>query len=146
MVAATPRWVRAILEWRWTWSVIRLGLAGSYLIGGMTKLLNFQAAIAEQTRFGLEPAVLWATLAVVVETGGSALLIAGRAVWLAGGALGVLTAIAILVANNFWAMEGDARFMAMNAFFEHLGLIAGLALAAKVAASEEAVRREKPIR
>jgi len=50
----------------------------------------------------------------------------------------------MLVANNFWAMEGQARFLAMNSFFEHLGLIAGLALAAKMAAST--ARREDPIR
>jgi uncharacterized membrane protein YphA (DoxX/SURF4 family) len=34
----------------------------------------------------------------------------------------------MLKANNFWAMDGQARFLAVNAFFEHLGLIAGLVL------------------
>jgi len=35
---------------------------------------------------------------------------------------------AMLTANNFWAMTGHNRFMALNAFFEHLGLIAGFVL------------------
>jgi len=49
-------------------------------------------------------------------------------VWLGAGGLGVLTAVAMLTANNFWAMTGHERFMAWNAFFEHLGLIAGFLL------------------
>ena len=48
--------------------------------------------------------------------------------WLGAGGLGVLTAVARLTANYFWAKTGHDRFLAMNAFFEHLGLIAGLVL------------------
>jgi hypothetical protein len=33
--------------------------------------------------------------------------------------LGVPMAIAVLVANNFWAMTGHDRFAAVNGFFEH---------------------------
>jgi uncharacterized membrane protein YphA (DoxX/SURF4 family) len=47
---------------------------------------------------------------------------------LGAGALGVLTAVAMVVANDFWTMTGHDRFMALNSFFEHLGLIAGLVL------------------
>ena len=42
----------------------------------------------------------------------------------------MLTAVAMRTANNFWALTGHDRFMALNAFFEHLGLIAGFALIA----------------
>ena len=63
------------------------------------------------------------------EIGGSVLVIFGRWAWLGAGGLGVLTAIAMLTANNFWALTGHDRFMAVNRFFEHLGLIAGLILA-----------------
>ena len=78
--------------------------------------------------FGLRPGWLWAALAIAVEIGGSALVVAGRWVWLGAGGLGVLTAVAMLAANNFWALSGHDRFMALNSFFEHLGLIAGLVL------------------
>jgi uncharacterized membrane protein YphA (DoxX/SURF4 family) len=37
----------------------------------------------------------------VVEIGGSVLEMAGRLVWLGAGGLGVLNAVAILVANDF---------------------------------------------
>ena len=139
-----PPWVGAILGWRATWFLARLALSSAYVIGGVDKAIDFPGAVAEQAHFGLEPAWAWAIVTIVVELGGSLLLIWGRLVWLAAGALAVLTATAMLVANNFWTMEGQARFMAMNSFFEHLGLIAAFALAAMVTA--DTGRREDPIR
>ena len=137
-----PRWVDAILEWRWTWPLARLALVSAFLLGGLTKLLDPSGAIAEQAHFGLHPAWLWAWLTIVVELGGSLLIIWGRLVWLSAGALGVLTAIATFVANDFWRMEGDARFAAMNSFFEHVGLIAGLVLVAVLAARRADAARD----
>jgi uncharacterized membrane protein YphA (DoxX/SURF4 family) len=126
--ADTPHWVSAVLAWRWTWLAARVGLVSAFLIGGETKLLDFTAAIAEQEHFGLHPGWLWASLAILVELGGSLLVISGRFVWLGAGGLGVLTAVAMLTANDFWTMTGHERFMGMNSFFEHLGLTAGLIL------------------
>ena len=127
---ATPRWIDAILRWNWTVVLARLALASPYLIGGLDKAIDFPAAVAEQAHFGLQPAWAWAIMTIVVELGGSLLLIGGRLVWLAAGGLGVLTGIAALVANNFWTMQGPERFAATHAFFEHLALVGGLALAA----------------
>jgi uncharacterized membrane protein YphA (DoxX/SURF4 family) len=132
--ADTPCWTVAILASPRLLPVARIGLASAYLIGGVQKLVDFQGAVAEQAHFGLQPAWLWATAAITVELAGSALVIVGRWVWLGAGGLGVLTAVAMLTANNFWAMTGHDRFMALNAFFEHLGLIAGFILVSVVAA------------
>jgi uncharacterized membrane protein YphA (DoxX/SURF4 family) len=129
----TPRWIDAILSWPLLLPVARLALASAYLIGGVQKLVDFPGAVAEQAHFGLQPAWLWATAAITVELVGSALVIVGRWVWLGAGSLGVLTAVAMLTANSFWAMTGHDRFMALNAFFEHLGLIAGLVLVSVMA-------------
>jgi len=125
----TPRWIAAILSWPWLLPAARIALVSAFLIGGIAKLLDFQGAIAEQEHFGLRPAPLWTTAAIIVELGGSALVIFGRWVWLGAGALGVLTAVARFTSNDFWDKAGHERFMALNAFFEHLGLIAGLVLA-----------------
>jgi uncharacterized membrane protein YphA (DoxX/SURF4 family) len=122
----TPRWIAAILSSPWLLLVSRVALVSAFLIGGIQKFVDFPGAIAEQAHFDLEPAWLWAGAAVVVEICGSALVIFGRWVWLGAGGLGVLTAVAMLEANDFWAKTGHDRFMAVNAFFEHLGLIAGL--------------------
>jgi uncharacterized membrane protein YphA (DoxX/SURF4 family) len=124
----TPRAIALILAGPWLLPLARIALVSAFLIGGIQKLIDFPGAIAEQAHFGLQPAWLWAAAAVVVELGGSALIIFERWVWLSAGALGVLTAIAMFVANDFWARTGGDRFIAMNAFFEHLGLIAGLVL------------------
>ena len=130
----TPRWIGAILARPWLLPVARVGLTSAYLIGGVQKLADFPGAVAEQAHFGLQPAWLWATAAITVELAGSALVIVGRRVWLGAGGLGVLTAVAMLTANSFWTMTGHDRFMALNAFFEHLGLIAGLVLVAVLSA------------
>ena len=129
-----PSWIGAILAWRGTGLLARIALTSAYLLGGIVKLADFPAAIAEQEHFGLYPGMVWAALAILVELGGSALVISGRLVWLGAGALGVLTAIASFLANNFWALQGPERVMAMNSFFEHIGLIAGFVLAALMAA------------
>jgi hypothetical protein len=36
------------------------------------------------------------------------------------------------VAKNFWTMQGPARFVAMNGLLQHIGLIRGIALAARL--------------
>ena len=124
----TPRWIDGILCSPGLVPILRAALVSAFLIGGIQKFVDFPGAIAEQAHFGLQPAWLWAAAAVIVEIGGSVLVIFGRWVWLGAGGLGVLTAIAMLTANNFWAMTGHDRFIALNTFFEHLGLIAGLIL------------------
>ncbi|MGJ5178116.1 DoxX family protein [Bradyrhizobium oligotrophicum] len=124
----TPRPIAGVLDWPLLWPLARLALVSAYLIGGVQKLTDFPSAIAEQAHFGLQPAWLWAAAAIAVELIGSLLVIVNRLVWLGAGALGVLTSVAMLTANDFWHMDGHDRFMALNAFFEHLGLIAGLVL------------------
>jgi uncharacterized membrane protein YphA (DoxX/SURF4 family) len=128
----TPRIVDGILDWRGTWFLARLALVGAYLLGGIVKLADFPGAVAEQAHFGMHPAALFAALTILVELVGPALILLDRLAWLGAGMLGVFTLFAALVANAFWTMEGQERFMATNAFFEHLGLIGGFALVAIV--------------
>ena len=135
--AHTPRFVGAILDWRWTGFLARLALVGAYLLGGIVKASDWTAAVAEQTHFGMSPPALWAALTIVVEIVGPLLILSGRLVWLGAGMLGIFTLFAAITANAFWAMPaGQERFMAANAFFEHLGLIGGFVLAAVVAEIE----------
>ena len=138
-----PHWVDAILYWRWTWLAARIGLTSAYFLGGLTKLFDFPGAVAEQEHFGLYPGWLLAALTILVELTGPILIVLGRFVWLGAGALGVLTAVAMIAANNFWAMQGPARFVAVNSFFEHIGLIAGCVMAAFIAEHERRDQRLK---
>lgn len=52
----------------------------------------------------------------------------------------MLTFVAMLTANAFWLSTGHDRFMAMNAFFEHLGLIGGLVILSICAAEKPSHR------
>jgi len=128
-----PRWIGAILNWPATSILARVALTAAYLVGGITKLFDFSGAMAEQQRFGLHPAWLWAALAVLVEVVAPVLIISGRLVWLGAGAIAVETAIITLVVNDFWNLEGHARFLSMSAFLEHWGIIGGCVLAAVLA-------------
>jgi uncharacterized membrane protein YphA (DoxX/SURF4 family) len=125
-----PSFVSAILDSRTAFFPARILLVGAYLEGGVTKLFNFQAAIAEQAHFGMQSPALWAALTIAVELIGSLLILADRFVWLGAGMLGVFTALAAIKANAFWTMTGVDRFTATNAFFEHLGLVGGFVLVA----------------
>ncbi|KQM13369.1 DoxX family protein [Novosphingobium sp. Leaf2] len=133
-----PRLVDAILDWRWTGFIARLALCGAYLLGGIVKASDWQAAVAEQAHFGMHPPMVWAALTIAIEITGPLLILSGRLVWLGAGMLGIFTLLAAITANAFWTMPaGQERFMATNAFFEHLGLIGGFVLAALVAEGEQ---------
>lgn len=134
---ATPRpgnpyWIATLLSFPWVAPFLRVALVSAYLVGGVDKLTHFQNAILEQEHFGLHPGWLWAAVTIGVELGGSLCVIANRWLWLGAGGLGILTAVAMLVANDFWNLAGQAHFMALNSFFEHLGLIAALVMATQL--------------
>lgn len=127
-IVDNPSWVAALLRQAWVMPLVRICLVSAYLIGGVTKLLHFDAAIAEQEHFGLHPGWLWASCATFVEIAGSLCAIFNRFTWLGAGGLACLTCVAMFVANDFWNLQGTARFIALNSFFEHLGLVAALAM------------------
>ncbi|HEX7856171.1 MAG TPA: DoxX family protein [Sphingobium sp.] len=131
-VSTPPRLVENILQWRGTGHFARLALVGAYLQGGLIKLSDFPGAVAEQAHFGMTPPAFWAVVTIIVELVGAAMVLTRRWRWLGAGMLGVFTGLAALTANAFWTMPmGPERSMAMNAFFEHIGLIGGFVLVAQ---------------
>lgn len=112
---------------RW---VALLGLCAAYLQGGLQKLLDVPAAIAETAGFGLAPAAPITVATLVLELGASVLILSGRLRWLGALLLAVFTLMATGLANRFWDAAGAQRFMLANAFFEHLGLVGGFLLVA----------------
>lgn len=138
-----PVWVDTILDWKWTWLIARTAMVGLFVVSGVMKLLNFGQAKVEMEVFGLHPSAFWAGLTISVQLVASALIIAGRFVWLGAGALAVFTALTAFLAYAFWTMLGEARFMAMNSFLEHFALIGGFIMTALIAehAKREGRRR-----
>ena len=108
-----------------------LGLCAAYLQGGLNKLLDFPGAIAEAEHFGLPLPVVTAALTIALELVASAMILTGRLRWLGALALGVFTLAATGIALRYWELPpGQPRFMAANAFYEHLGLAGAFLLVA----------------
>lgn len=117
-----------------------LALCGAYLQGALTKALDFPGAVAEMQHFGLTPAAPFAVAVILLEIGAPLMILTGRGRWLGALALAAFTLMASGLANRFWEMAGPERFMAANAFFEHLGLAGAFVLVA----CSDLSRRSRP--
>ena len=107
-----------------------LGLCAAYLQGGLVKLFDFGAAVAETQGFGIPFAGAATAATIVTELAGSALILTGFWRWLGALWLAGFTLFATFMANRFWEIQPPQRFMVENSFFEHLGLIGGFLLVA----------------
>lgn len=108
-----------------------LALCAAYLQGGLTKLFDFNGAMAEMQHFGLQPAMPFAVAVIATELLASILILSGRARWFGALWLGGFTLASTFLANRFWEIAAQPdRFMMTNAFFEHLGLCGGFLLVA----------------
>jgi uncharacterized membrane protein YphA (DoxX/SURF4 family) len=114
----------------WWQRLALLGLCSAYLQGGLVKALDLPGAAAEMAHFGLQPPMPFALATIALELGASALILSGRWRWLGALALAAFTLAATFMANRFWQAAGPERFMLMNGFFEHLGLVGGFILVA----------------
>jgi uncharacterized membrane protein YphA (DoxX/SURF4 family) len=112
---------------RW---IALLALCSAYLQGGLTKVLDFQGALAEMEHFGLAPAPFFASATIALELGASLAILAGWHRWLAALALAGFTLAASFIANRFWEVPEPQQVATTNAFFEHMGLVGGFVLVA----------------
>ncbi|MCY1666365.1 DoxX family protein [Rhizobium sp. SL86] len=100
-----------------------LALCSAYIQGLLVKIFDFAGAQAEMTHFGLLPAPLFAIGVIIFELLMSALVLSGVYRRPAALALAGFTLAATFIALRFWELPaGMERGMAMNGFFEHLGL------------------------
>jgi uncharacterized membrane protein YphA (DoxX/SURF4 family) len=124
--SVSARFTTPLVHW-----IALLGLCAAYLQGGLVKATDFNGAIAEMEHFGLTPAAPMAVTVIALELGASVMILTGFYRWLGALALGGFTLMATLIALRFWELPaGHERFMAANAFFEHLGLVGGFLLVA----------------
>jgi uncharacterized membrane protein YphA (DoxX/SURF4 family) len=112
---------------RW---IALLGLCAAYLQGGIVKLTDISGAVAEMNHFGVLPAMPFAIAVIALELVASVAILTGYGRWLGALALGAFTVAASLMANRYWELGSAARFVAENAFYEHLGLSGGFLLVA----------------
>jgi transmembrane protein len=110
--------------------LLRAGLCVAYIYSGVSKLSDFQGAIAEQAQLGISPPTLFAGATIATQLVGSALILFARGIPAALGAalLAGFTVVATPLGHPFWDETGFERYADLNAFVEHFGLIAGFAL------------------
>ncbi|KQR72996.1 DoxX family protein [Rhizobium sp. Leaf341] len=106
-----------------TRTVSLLALCAAYIQGPLTKISDFNGALAEMEHFGLHPTAFFAVAVITFELAASAMVVSGFMRWAAALALAGFTLMATFIALRFWDMApGMDRMMATNAFFEHVGL------------------------
>jgi uncharacterized membrane protein YphA (DoxX/SURF4 family) len=125
-----PRLIERLLDLPAVAWVARLALASPFLVSGLVKLLDFAGAVEEVAGLGLRPPAPFAVMVILAQLGGSALFMTRRYCWLGAGVLAGFTVLATLLAHPFWAFEGPDRGRQTAAFFEHLAIVGGFAMAA----------------
>jgi uncharacterized membrane protein YphA (DoxX/SURF4 family) len=123
--------IGVLLQTRWLFYLGAAALTSVFWWSGLTKMWNFTEAQAEMAHFGLKPPGVFALMTIVLQLGGSALVIVGkRWAWLGAGALALFTLATIPLAHDFWHMEGPMAFLEKTMVQEHVSVIGGLILAA----------------
>lgn len=124
-----------------TKTVSLLALCAAYIQGPLTKIFDFNGAMAEMEHFGLHPAAGFAVAVILFELVASAMVVSGLLRWLGALALAGFTLLATLIALRFWEMApGMDRMMATNAFFEHIGLAGAFVIVAALDLTKETDR------
>lgn len=130
----TPQPIASLLSHRATEFAARVVLTFPFWGSGLAKLIDFPGGVGEMRMFGLEPAVLFNIATIIVQLGGSALIISRRWVWLGAGALGVFTALTIPLVHAFWRLPEPQATTSFHTATEHIGMIGALVLVSILAA------------
>ena len=104
----------------------RILIAAIFLNAGVRKLMGFAGTVGYFTKLGFPAPELFAVLAIVIEVGGSILLIVGwKTRWVAW-LLALFVLIAALAAHRFWQFDAAQYANQMNHFMKNLAIIGGL--------------------
>jgi putative oxidoreductase len=104
----------------------RLLIAFIFLFAGFGKVTGFEGTVGYIASKGVPLPQLAAIGAIIVELGGSILLIAGWNARLAATALLVFAGLAALIFHNFWAVTPDQAQNQMIHFMKNISMMGGL--------------------
>lgn len=122
--------VTTLTSTAWFGYVARILLTYMFWASGIAKLVDFQAGVGEMAHFGLNSPVAFAIATIIVQLGGSALIILNRWTWLGAGALGIFTLLTIPIAHNFWTMEEPFKTIEFYVVMEHISIVGALMVVA----------------
>jgi putative oxidoreductase len=119
-------------------TVGRVILVSLFLLGGLNKLLNYDATLAMMQRAGLNPAPLLLPAVIALELGGGALVAFGKRFAVpAALALAIFTIATNLVFHRFWAMSGPVAALELSLFFKNVAISGGLLFVAATLAQQD---------
>lgn len=122
--------IAAVTGTGWFGYLARMIFTFMFWGSGLSKLINFDAGVAEMAHFGLQPATLFNVAVIVTQLGGSILIILNRWTWVGAGALAVFTALTVPIAHSFWAMQEPFKTIEFHVVMEHITVIGGLMVVA----------------
>lgn len=125
-----PNTIAQLLAYRWFAVLAQVILTFAFWGSGLSKLIDFEGGVAEMASLGFEPAAGFNVAVIIVQLGGSLLVILNRWAWLGAGALAVFTALTIPLVHHFWTMQGQEAMLHFFFATEHVTVIGGLMLAA----------------
>lgn len=125
-----PNPISALTGTTWFGYLARTVLTFMFWASGLSKLIDFNAGVAEMAHFGLEPAVGFNIATIITQLGGSILIILNRWTWLGAGALAVFTALTIPLVHHFWTMEEPFKTIEFYVVMEHISIIGALMVVA----------------
>jgi len=110
-----------------------LPLAGRILIGliflvaGVRKVMGFAGTVAYLSKLGFPAPEVMAVIALIIEIGGSLLLIVGWRTRWAAWLLVLFVVVAAFAAHRFWEItDAGQYFNQMNHFLKNVAIVGGL--------------------
>jgi putative oxidoreductase len=104
----------------------RVLLSAVFVIAGVRKALAFAATAGYFAKLGFPAPEVMAVLAMIIEIGGSVLLIVGWKSRYAAWLLAAFVLIATFMAHRFWSVDAAQYANQMNHFLKNLAIIGGL--------------------
>jgi putative oxidoreductase len=98
-----------------------------FLVAGVRKVMGFAATVAYLSKLGFPAPEVMAVIALIIEIGGSLLLIVGWRTRWAAWLLALFVVVAAFAAHRFWEITDMGQFYnQMNHFLKNVAIVGGL--------------------
>ena len=104
----------------------RILLALIFLTSGFGKITGFEGTVGYIASKGLPLPQLGAIIAIIVELGGSILLVIGYKARWAALALAIFTLAAAIFFHNYWAVEAAEKMAQQINFWKNISMAGGM--------------------
>jgi len=105
----------------------RCALASLFLLGGVNKIMNFEALTVRMEAVGLMPSSILLPIIIALELGAGLLIAtAGPAYRIAALILAGFTLATNFFFHDFWTMDGNVRELELSLFFKNIAIAGAL--------------------